>query len=215
MSHISSSITGIINSLSPLFTVLTGYLIWRIVTPTIKLIGVGIGLIGAMILVFGREGLSLQGDVGYALLPIIATLCYGTNSNYVKRYFATTQPLYVTTLSIALIGVPALVVLGCTDIMQRLALPGAMLALGYIAILAVMSTVVGWLLFYRLVQRRTALFAASVTYLIPLVAIGWGLVDGEGLAAYQLLGLAFILLGVYFVSRTGKKNPPGLVEDSK
>ena len=201
MTRVNSSVSAIINSLSPLFSVLTGLLFWQLRTTRIKLIGVLVGLVGAMILVFGKHGWTLTGDVFYTLLPVIATVCYGTTSNYVKQYFPTTYPLHVTVLSITAIGPLALVLLCFSGFSSRLSQPGAMLSLCSVLLLAIFGTVVGWLLFYKLIQRRDALFATSVTYLIPIVAIGWGLLDGEGLALYQLGGLALILTGVYFVSR--------------
>jgi drug/metabolite transporter (DMT)-like permease len=202
MTHVNSSVTAIINSLSPLFTVLTGFLIWQVSTTRIKLMGVLIGLAGAVVLVFGKHGMSIQGDMIYVIMPIVATLCYGTNSNFVKQHFPATNALHVTVLSIVAIGLPAIGLLLWSDVIGTVqSEPGAYQALGYVVILAVFGTFIGWLLFYKLVQRRDALFAASVTYLIPIVAIAWGLADGEGLALYQLAGLGLILAGVYFVSR--------------
>ena len=201
MTRVNSSVTAIINSLSPLFTVLTGFLFWQIRTTRIKFIGVLIGLVGAMTLVFGKHGFSLEGDVLYAILPIIATFCYGTTSNFVKKHFHSINSLNVTVLSLTAIGPFALVLLLYSDFGSRLSQPQAMLSLSSIVLLAIFGTVVGWFIFYRLIQRKDALFATSVTYLIPIVAIGWGIADGEGLAVFQLWGLALILTGVYFVSR--------------
>jgi drug/metabolite transporter (DMT)-like permease len=79
-----------------------------------------------------------------------------------------------------------------------------MRALGFVCILGGFNTVISNILFYKLVQRSGPLFAASVTYLIPIVAIGWGLMDHEGIAMYHFGGLALILIGVYFVSRPGR-----------
>ena len=201
--RINSAVSGIINSLSPLFTVLTGLIFWQVSTPRIKLVGVFIGLIGAIVLVFGKGGMSLNGDMAYAILPVIATLFYGINSNFFKQYFPGAKPLYVTSLSIAFIGPPAMAILFSTDFIERLHSPTGMQGFGCVAILAAFGTLIGWLIFYRLIQRRDPLFAASVTYLVPIVAISWGLLDGESLNVYHLIGMMLILVGVYFVSRTG------------
>jgi drug/metabolite transporter (DMT)-like permease len=186
-----------------LFTVLTGLLFWQITTPRVKLIGVMIGLVGAVVLVFGKGGFTLNGDMAYAILPVIATLFYGINSNYVKKQFPTTNPLHVTSLSIAFIGPPAIAILFCTDFVARLHSPAALQGIGCVSALGFFSTLIGWLIFYRLIQRRDALFAASVTYLVPIIAISWGLLDGESLNIYHGIGMLLILVGVYFVSRTG------------
>ena len=201
--RINSAVSGIINSLSPLFTVLTGLIFWQVHTPRIKLVGVLIGLMGAIVLVFGKGGMSLNGDLAYAIMPVIATLFYGINSNFVKQHFPTTRPLYVTSLSIAFIGLPGIAILFSTDFISRMHGPTALQGLGCVAGLALFGTLIGWLIFYRLIQRRDPLFAASVTYLVPIVAISWGLLDGESLNVFHMIGLVLILIGVYFVSRSG------------
>jgi drug/metabolite transporter (DMT)-like permease len=202
MSRISSSVGGIINSLSPLFTVLTGLLFWNIHAPRIKVLGIFIGFIGALVLVFGKHGLELNVDVGYAILPVIATFCYGTNSNYVRQNFPAANSVMLTAIGMTMIAIPGFAILMGTDFLQRIHQPGAWRALGYIAILGGFNTVVSNILFYKLIQKSGALFAASVTYLIPIVAIAWGIWDHEGIAPYHFAGMALILLGVYFVSRT-------------
>ena len=72
------------------------------------------------------------------------------------------------------------------------------------ATLAIAGTLIAWMLFYKLVQRTDALFAASVTYLIPIVAISWGLLDGEVLSIIQVGGMLLILTGVYFTTASPK-----------
>jgi drug/metabolite transporter (DMT)-like permease len=203
MSRITSSVGGIINSLSPLFTVLTGLLFWNIHAPRIKVLGIFIGFIGALVLVFGKHGLEINGDVGYAILPVIATFCYGTNSNYVRQNFPATNSILLTTAGMTMVSIPAMVILMNTDFLLRLHQPGAWRALVYVSILGGFNTVVSNILFYKLIQQSGSLFAASVTYLIPIVAIAWGIVDHEGIAPYHFAGLALILIGVYFVSRQG------------
>jgi drug/metabolite transporter (DMT)-like permease len=204
MSRISSSLGGIINSLSPLFTVLTALLFWNIHAPRIKVLGIFIGFIGALVLVFGKHGFELNGDVGYAVLPVIATFCYGINSNYVRQNFPATNSIMLTAFGMGLTAIPALAILLTTDFMYRLHQPGGWKALLYVSILGGFNTVVSNILFYKLIQRSGALFAASVTYLIPIVAIAWGIRDHEGIATYHFAGLALILIGVYFVSRPGE-----------
>lgn len=212
--RISSAVSGIINSLSPLFTVLTGLLIWRVHTPAVKLIGVLIGLAGAVVLVFGKGGFNINGDMVYTIMPVIATLFYGLNSNYVKQHFSGTNPLYVTALSIGFIGIPAAIILFNTDFIARVQGPMGLQALGCVAGLAFFGTLAGWFIFYRLIQRRDPLFAASVTYLVPIVAIAWGLGDGETLNIYHGIGMLLILVGVYFVSRA-KAGPVPAAQSSK
>ena len=140
-------------------------------------------------------------------MPVIATLCYGINSNYVKQHFTGTNPLYVTSLSIGFIGIPAGILLFSTDFVERMQTPTAWQGVAFVSCLALFGTMIGWLIFYRLVQRRDPLFAASVTYLVPIVAIAWGIRDGEKLGIYHIIGMVLILAGVYFVSRPVAKTP--------
>ena len=167
------------------------------------MLGIFIGFIGALVLVFGKHGFELSGDVGYAILPVIATLCYGMNSNYVRQNFPSVNSIMLTALGMVMVGIPSIIILLNTDFISRLHHPGGLKALVYVIILGGFNTVVSNVLFYKLIQRSGALFAASVTYLIPIVAIAWGIRDHEGIAAYHFAGLALILIGVYFVSRQG------------
>lgn len=212
--RINSAVSGIINSLSPLFTVLTGLIFWKVNTPRSKLIGVLIGLIGAIVLVFGKSGFHFDGDIAYAIMPVIATLFYGVNSNYVKQHFPGTNPLFVTALSIGFIGLPSIALLFSTDFIARLHGPTALQGFACVSGLAVFGTLAGWLIFYRLIQRRDPLFAASVTYLVPIVAISWGLRDGETLTVFHFIGMALILVGVYFVSKKGGASSKPQVESN-
>lgn len=201
MTKTSSAMNGIINSLSPLFTVITGALIWKVAITPRKVAGVFIGLAGAVVLVMGRSGWQLSGDATYALFPMVATLMYGMNSNFIKQHFAYANAIEVTAMAMLFLGGISLPLLFFTDTHQALASPFFWKGTACLFALSFFGTVIGWILYYRLVQQTDALFAASVTYLIPLMAIGWGLVDGEQLEAAQLLGLALILGGVYFVTK--------------
>jgi drug/metabolite transporter (DMT)-like permease len=110
----------------------------------------------------------------------------------------------------SMVCIPAIAILLSTDFFQRIHQPGAWRALAFVAILGGFNTVVSNIIFYKLIQRSGALFAASVTYLIPIVAIAWGIRDNEGIAPYHFAGLALILAGVYFVSRTDANKPERL-----
>lgn len=204
ISRISSSAGGIINSLSPLFTVLTGLLFWKIHPQPIKVLGILTGFCGALLLVFGAHGFSFSGDLVFAVLPVVATFCYGLNSNFVRQHFPDSNSFLLTVLGMSMVCIPAAVVLTASGFFKTLQQPGAWLALAYISILGTFGTVLSNVMFYRLIQLSGPLFAASVTYLIPIVAIAWGIGDHENISVYHLGGLALILTGVYFVSRPAK-----------
>lgn len=201
MTHSGSAINGILNSLSPLWTLIIGYYIFKVNITAQKAIGVVIGFAGALVLVLGKGG-AIQVDALYNLLPIIATFCYGMSSNLTKQYLQNLSPIYTTSLAMSMIGAPMLVgLLLFTDAPAQIVSGTAWPSVAAVLALSLFGTLIAWMLFYKLVQRTDALFAASVTYLIPIVALAWGMLDGETLTLYQLSGFGLIMLGVYFTTR--------------
>ena len=134
---------------------------------------------------------------------VLATLFYGISVNVVKHKLQGLAPLAVSSVSLALVGpAAAAVLLLGTDFTHKLTtVPGAWTALGYIALLAFFSTAVGLVLFNILIRRSTTLFASSSTYLIPVVALGWGVADGERIHLLHYVGMLIILAGVAIVNR--------------
>ena len=204
MTKSGSAMNGILNSLSPLWTLIVGFYLFKVAISSQKIWGVIIGFIGALVLVLGKPGASFQVDVLYSLLPVVATFCYGMSSNITKQKLQNQNAIYTTALAMAMIGLPALIGLPFTDVPAKIIGGQVWLPLMCVATLSVFGTLIAWMFFYRLVQRTDALFAASVTYLIPIVAIGWGLLDGEVLSLIQLGGMVLILVGVYFTTKQAK-----------
>lgn len=200
MTKSGSAVNGILNSLSPLWTLIIGYYIFKVHITWQKANGVVIGFLGALILVLGKSG-GLHVDVLYSLLPLIATFCYGMSSNITKQKMQNSNPLYTTALAMCMIGVPSFIGLWFTDVPAKIMQGMAWQSLLSVIALSLFGTLIAWVLFYKLVQRTDALFAASVTYLIPIVAIAWGLIDGESLSPPQLAGFILIMIGVYFTTK--------------
>ena len=204
MTKSGSAVNGILNSLSPLWTLIIGFYLFKVAISSQKIWGVVIGFIGALVLVLGKPGASFQVDVLYSLLPVVATFCYGMSSNITKQKLQNQNAIYTTALAMAMIGLPALIGLPYTDVPAKIMSGQVWLPMMCVATLSIFGTLIAWMFFYRLVQRTDALFAASVTYLIPIVAIGWGLLDGEVLSLIQLGGMMLILVGVYFTTKQVK-----------
>ncbi len=196
-----SAINGIINSLSPLWTVLIGYYGFKVAVSGKKLLGVAIGFMGAVVLVVGKPDFTLRGDGLYTALPILATLCYGLGTNLTRKRLQGENPLYTTAISMSMVGVPVLIGLFFTCAPAKIASGQVWMPILAIAALAVFGTFIAWILFYRLLQRTDMLFATSVTYLVPIIAIAWGMFDGETLSILQVGGMLLILGGVYFTTR--------------
>jgi drug/metabolite transporter (DMT)-like permease len=83
-----------------------------------------------------------------------------------------------------------------------------------VAILSFFGTAIAKVIYSRLVQISSPVFASSVTYTMPIVAIFWGVFAGEKLSAYQILGGFIILIGVYLVNKNKKKEATKKVESN-
>lgn len=201
MTKSDSAVNGILNSLSPIWTLIIGYFLFRIPVAGAKIFGVVIGFLGALVLVLGKNNGHIEADIYYSFLPVAATFCYGMSTNITKQKLQDQSPIYTTSLAMTMIGIPCLVFLAFSDAPAKIAGGGAWFSLASVIALAVFGTLIAWMLFYRLVQRTDALFAASVTYLIPIVAIAWGIFDGENLSLVQIGGMILILVGVYFTTK--------------
>jgi len=200
MTKTESSVNGILNSLSPLMTVLIGYYLYQVKITKQKITGLAIGFSGAVVLVMGKRDAHFAVNILYAAFPVIATFCYGMASNITKQKLQNDNPLHNTAIAMSMIGLPAFAGIFLTGVPAVIFAGKAWFALACIAVLAIFGTLIAWVFFYRLVQRTDALFAASVTYLVPIIAVSWGMLDGEVLSLLQIFGMLIILAGVYFTT---------------
>lgn len=199
--RIDSAVMGIINSTVPLFTYLIGLAFFHLVFDRIKGIGIVIGLAGALVLVFFTSDGAGSTDYQYAMLGLAATLCYGLSTNLIKSKLnevdslALTSAIYfVTAFAFSL----PLAVNGDELFMKSVQQPEGFL---WLILLSLFGTAMAMILFNRLVQRTDALFAATVTYIMPLVSIFWGVFDGEKLGLGVFVGMILILIGVFITNR--------------
>ncbi len=204
--RMSSSVAGIMNTLTPMFTMLIGVMFFAQRFRVIAIVGIVLSFSGAGLLILAREGGQVTGINFYALLIVLACICYGVNLNYIKFKIADLRALTITSISVMMIGPFALIyLLGFTDFTTQLqTAPGGWEAFGYIVLLGVMSTSIATFLFNRLVKISTPLFASSVTYIIPIVAVMWGMLDNEKLYFGHYMGMIAIVAGVYLANRRGK-----------
>lgn len=207
---ISSSVAGILNSLTPLFTLIIGVLFFGQKARILRILGVITGLIGAVGLVYVSSNQSFEFHLMYALFIILATVLYSFQSNIVKTHLNDVNPATITILGLSIVGVPAGIYLFvfspfinilATDIR-------GLEGIFYISILSIFGSVIALILYNRLVQITNAVFATSVTYLVPVVALLWGVLDGERLPMVSIAFIALILTGVIMVNKNGslKKN---------
>jgi drug/metabolite transporter (DMT)-like permease len=199
--RIDSSLSGMLNGLTPLMTLLAGLLFFGLRFRGVHLLGVALGLVGAAGLILSRADDGLPTWTIHALLPVIGTVCYGLSGNIVKHYLYGLPPAAISALALTFVG-PLCVGLAIhSGLPATLAEhPHAWRAMGHVALLAVLASALALVLWNVLLQHTTALWASSVTYLMPIVAIGWGVLDGERISLGQLVMIAVVLGGVYLVS---------------
>ncbi|MBK9492337.1 MAG: EamA family transporter [Haliscomenobacter sp.] len=195
---ISSATAGVLNSLTPLFTMIIGVLMFNVKVKWLQVLGILLGLAGAACLILMGKGGIANSPVGYALLIVLATLCYATGTNLIASKFRDMDSLLVSAGSFGTVGVPmGIYLLLGTDFIPRLAaLPNPWLAMGYVATLSWVGTVLATIIFFKVIQQTSAIFGATVAYLMPIVAILWGVLDGEKIGLLHVVCMAIILLGV-------------------
>lgn len=197
---VSSSVCSILNSLTPLNALLIGIVGFGLTFKRSQFIGVLIGLIGTAILIFNGKQDSTE-NYTYAVLVIIASICYALNVNLIKKYLSDVKPLSITTGNFTVMLIPALIVLFSTNFLGIVQLPATQHSMLFILVLGIVGTGVANILFFKLIQMSSPVFASSVTYLIPIVAFFWGLLDNEMLTSFQFIGAFVILVGVYLANK--------------
>lgn len=198
---LSSAVTGMLNSLTPLFTLIFAVLVFQAKTKVINIIGVIIGLMGACGLIFFNGTDDFSGSIEYALYVVVATLMYAISVNIIKKYLQDLDSTIIATCAFSFIGPLAGIYLFSGDFLTVVKNhPESWKALSYIAILAVIGSAFSVIIFNRLIKMTNALFASSVTYLIPIVAIFWGALDGEQILFVHFVWISVILGGVYLVN---------------
>ncbi|MEE4198896.1 MAG: DMT family transporter [Bacteroidales bacterium] len=201
--QIDSSLAGILNALTPLFTLIIGLIFYKSTAKLINAVGIVLGLIGALglILQSARGGIIADHINYYGLFVIAATICYGINVNQVRYKIKGLSGLELTSLAFMFIGPLAGIYLLFTDFSTAFSTNDALLNLAFIAILAIVGTMLALVIFNTLIQHTSAIFGSSVTYIIPVFAIMWGLFDGETLSIMQFFWIALIIVGVYLVNK--------------
>ena len=199
---IDSSIASILNSLTPFNTFIIGAIAFGFTFKKKQFIGIIIGLLGTILLISKGADLNPNQNYLFSILVVIASVGYAFNVNIVKKYLSDISALSIVAGNFLLLVIPSFIVLLCTDFFSDLEFTETkMTALGYITILAVLGTGIAKVFYNKMVHLASPIFASSVTYLIPIVAVFWGVLDGEKLDIIQLFAGVIILFGVYLVNK--------------
>ncbi|BDX38790.1 permease [Tenuifilaceae bacterium CYCD] len=198
--QVPSSLAGILNGLTPFFTLIIGVLAFKNRPNTLQYVGVFVGFIGASILVSNGNFSSLSGINAYALIIVFATFMYGINANIIRNKLAGLTGIQITSLLFFLIGPFAGVVLMFTDLPTAVQSPKFWPSLLAVLTLATFGSVILLFIYNNLIHKAGAIFASSSTYVIPFFALMWGLMDNEIISSIHIYSLVIILLGVYLSS---------------
>ncbi|MFM2269875.1 MAG: hypothetical protein RL757_3316 [Bacteroidota bacterium] len=215
---LNSSVVGVLNALTPAFTFLISLFFFGGKRNNMQLLGLMLGFFGSILLIAvnAKGQFSLN---NYAFFVVAATICYGTNTNLVKNYLSDVPALYISTVSVTIAGLLTLphLFLSGTWGTHNLNLEGISKAFSgdwknlvfekwQVPMFAAMSlgllgTALAQLIFNRVLQLSSAVFASSITYFIPIVAVMWGIFDGEVLLIWHYVGMLFIIIGIFILNK--------------
>jgi drug/metabolite transporter (DMT)-like permease len=201
--------TSILNATAPLFG--TGIaLVWLKERHSVgQLVGLGMGFMGVVILLGWQPTLGTEGFWPAVVAGLGAACCYAIAAPYVRRHLAQVPALVIATGS--LVGA-ALVLLPVLPVTVPQAVPSPQ-SMGALVALALLSTALAYLLYFRLIAHLGSTRALTVGYLIPMFAMGWGVLWlGEAVTASMGLGCGLVLLGTAIANRPVPPTPvPSLV----
>ncbi|MUP44761.1 DMT family transporter [Gramella sp. BOM4] len=201
--EIDSAITSILNATTPLLTLIFGVLLFRSALTFNKTIGVVIGLLGTIGLIYSGASINPDQNYFYSFLVIMATACYAINVNILKTRMSDISPLGIATGNFSVLMLPAILILFLSGFFEEASLVSRLdFSMLSVSILGIVGTGVAMIIFNKLVQISDPVFTTSVTYTIPLVALVWGILDGEVFSFWQLISAFVILLGVFVVNRS-------------
>ena len=205
--ELPSSIVGMLSSLTPLFTLLFGLFVFKLKIRWFNIVGVTIGFSGALGLMLTQSSTSFSGNVFFAFYVVLATIMYAISVNVTKTYLQEINSVSITAVSMMFVGPIAGIYLFLTDFTTKLTHhPQALPSLGYICILAILGTAVSVIIFNLIIKMTSAVFASMVTYVIPVFALSWGILDGEKISLAHFSWICVIFMGIFLVNKkTGIK----------
>ncbi|MCW3094202.1 MAG: protein of unknown function transrane [Ferruginibacter sp.] len=199
---IDSSLAGTLNCLTPVFVILSGTIFFKTKTTAKKITGIIIALAGSILLLISKGHMQENQHLVFVSFVVLATISYGINVNLVGKHLVNISSLHMAAVALSLNALPGLLILIVTGYFNLpLSNDDLLLATGAASLLGIVGTAVATILFYMLVKRAGGIFASMVTYGIPFVAIGWGMLAGELFGWKQVICLLVILAGVYKVNK--------------
>ena len=205
---IDSSVVAVLNGLTPLFTLFIALLFFRYTFKKLQFFGVAVGLLGTVMLIYDEYSSKSFSNANYSLLVLIASLCYGFNVNILKYKLKGVSSIGIAIGNFLAITPPALILLILSDFSWNTFYKKeeVITSLLFVFILASMGTALAKVMFNELVAISSPVFSVSTTYLLPIVAIGWGILDGESFGINKFISALIILIGIYLITLKKLKN---------
>ncbi|HWY37084.1 MAG TPA: EamA family transporter [Bacteroidia bacterium] len=202
---ISSSLAGMLNALTPLFTVVVGWIAFRHRSNIFQFLGIIIGFGGALLLLYSGKAGANSGSAKFALMVVAATFCYAISVNMIRKYLSQMNSTRATVWAFMFTGPVSLIYLFSTNFFEVVNThPHAASSLGYIAILGIVGSALSVIAFNELIKMSNPVFASTTTYLIPVTAVYWGVKDGETISWVQVAAIAVILAAIWLVNFSRK-----------
>tara|TARA_B100001173_G_C16016863_1_gene560112 strand:+ start:277 stop:1149 length:873 start_codon:yes stop_codon:yes gene_type:complete len=203
--EIDSSVASILNSIVPLNTIIIGLVLFGIKSTKRQIIGVLLGFFGAYQLILSGINLNPDQNYFYSGLVIICSFLYAFNVNIIKKYLQDLSAVAIATGHFTVILIPSIIVLLISDFnFERLQSPQTQISLFYVTLLAIFGTTLAKILFNKLINMSSAVFASSVTYSMLIVSIFWGILDGENFSFNQLFATVIIILGILLTNKKSR-----------
>lgn len=199
--EVSSSLAGIINALDPIFTLLIGALLFGIRNKIIQYFGAIIGFAGALVLVLSSGDDSSSNHYFYIGILILGAALYAISALIIEKKLMHISSVDLAGSIYTFWMLPSLLILAFSGFFTKIDFTQSQIleSLGYLTFLTVISTTLVMFLFFKLVQDTSAVFASTISLLLPVVAVIWGILDGEKFTLWYALGGLLILIGVYFI----------------
>lgn len=208
--HINSGVHGVLNSLTPVFVLLVGAVVFKKAILKNETGGAILGILGTGLLMFVESRGFSGGFNYYLLLSLLGSFLYGNTTNLIKYYLKDLRSTTIVSVSLLLAGVFAGIYLFFfTNVMDRIQYTeGGYRPLLFVTFAGVINLGFANILLTELVKMTSPVFTSTEALLAPIVALILGKIDGERLFWEHYLGAMSILMGVYFINRPIKAAKP-------
>jgi drug/metabolite transporter (DMT)-like permease len=200
---VGSGSTGLVHAVGPLCALLVGVMFFNERIQGGRVVGLLLGFCGVALLIFGAKSAKIEGEPWAFGLLVFSMFCYSYSTHTIKKLIFGLPVMAFPVATFSVLAIPSLLMFFSSG---GYAVMAAMI--GTPAFTAILAVVIGQAIvalishacYTQVIIRRGAVFATSVNYLVPIVALLWGVIDGESLSGLHLLSFAFVGIGLYLVN---------------